>query len=71
MCCLYRELKGNILLDKGYCNKNLKSEIVLVSITKLYTTACIMALHKVSKLSLDDKISQYLTDYILKACTYI
>ncbi|XMB66770.1 serine hydrolase [Mycoplasmatota bacterium zrk1] len=39
---------------------------MLASITKLYTTACIMSLHKESKLSLDDKISQYLMEDILK-----
>ena len=65
-CVLYIEnSKGDILLDKSYGNKNSESQIVLASITKLYTTACILALYDAKKLSLDDKIAKYLSKDIL------
>ncbi len=66
-CVAYIESsKGDVLLDKGYGNKNSDSAIVLASVTKLYTTACILALDNTKKLSLDDKIAKYLDEDTLR-----
>jgi D-alanyl-D-alanine carboxypeptidase len=48
---------GNLSTEKQY---------FIASTTKLYTTAIILLLRSAQKLTLDDKISQYLPDAILK-----
>ncbi|MEK4062470.1 MULTISPECIES: serine hydrolase domain-containing protein [Paenibacillus] len=45
--------------SKGYGGKELNSPLLMASITKLFTTACILILVEQGKLSLDEKISKY------------
>ncbi|MGI6119534.1 MAG: serine hydrolase domain-containing protein [Desulfosporosinus sp.] len=56
---------GDFSYNKGYGGKDLDSPLLMASITKLFTTTCILALHEQGKLSLDDKISKYLDNAIL------
>lgn len=58
--------KGDFSFSKGYGGKELNSPLLMASITKLLTTACILILSEQGKLSLDEKIAKYFSDSILK-----
>jgi methionine-R-sulfoxide reductase len=45
--------------SKGYGGRKLNSPLLMASITKLFTTTCILLLLEQGKLSLDDKVAQY------------
>lgn len=51
--------------NQGYGNKNIDSPILMASITKLFTTTCILALQEQNMLSLDDKITNYFDNSVL------
>ncbi len=51
--------------NQGYGNKNIDSPILMASITKLFTTTCILALQEQDMLSLDDKITNYFDNSVL------
>ncbi|GAB4030804.1 serine hydrolase [Spirosoma gilvum] len=63
--------QGSVLLKKGYGWRNASSQIPndstsiyqLGSITKTFTAAAILQLQEEKKLSVTDKVSQYLPDY--------
>lgn len=55
--------KGDFSLSFGYGGKNINSPLLMASITKLFTTTCILILQEQKKLSLDD----YVADYFDKA----
>lgn len=55
---------GSISWSKGY-NRNIDSPILMASITKLFTTTCILILREQNKLSLDDKLSNYVDKNIV------
>ena len=45
--------------SKGYGGKELDSSMLMASITKLFTTTCVLILQQQGKLSLDDKLGKY------------
>jgi len=61
---LLENTEGSISWNKGY-NKNIDSPMLMASITKLFITTCILILKEQGKLSLQDKISDYLDKSIL------
>ncbi|MEG0944533.1 MAG: serine hydrolase, partial [Angelakisella sp.] len=56
---------GDFTLCKEY-NRTIDSPMLMASITKLFTTTCILAMLQEKKLSLQDKISQYLNHEAIK-----
>lgn len=56
---------GNFSYNSGYGGKNLDSPMVIASITKLFTSACILTLLEQGRLSLDDKLTKYFDEMIL------
>lgn len=66
-CTLYIEDgSGDFSYKNSYGGKELDSPFFIASITKLFTTACILKLYEEGKLSLNYKISNYVRDDILK-----
>lgn len=61
---LIENADGSISWNKGY-NRNVDSPMLMASITKLFITTCILILKEQGKLSLQDKISDYLDESIL------
>ncbi len=57
--------KGDFSFYQGYDGKDIDSPMLMASITKLFTTACIFVLQEEGRLSLDDKIKNYLDDSVL------
>lgn len=57
---------GDFSFHKGYKGKEIDSPMITASITKLFTTTCILILLEQEKLSLDDKLSNYLDNSLLK-----
>jgi len=57
--CLIENLSGDFSWNKGYGGRHENSPLLMASITKLFTTACILALETESKLSLEDKAVNY------------
>ena len=56
---------GDFSYSRGYGGKELDSPLLMASITKLFTTTCILALQEQGKLSLDDKITKYIDNTVL------
>lgn len=56
---------GDFSYLKKHGGKDLDSPLLMASITKLFTTACVFALREQGKLSLDDGIAKYFDDAIL------
>ena len=54
------DTNGDFSWSKGYGGKELDSPLLMASITKLFTTACILILQEQGKLSLNNKISQFI-----------
>ncbi len=66
-CVLHVEnTQGDFSYNKGYGGKDINSPFVIASITKLFTTTCILVLNEQKSLSLSDKISDYIDDSILR-----
>lgn len=63
---LIESTNGEFSLCKGYGGKGLNSPFLMASITKLFTTTCILILLEQGKLSLDDRISEYFDENIIK-----
>lgn len=57
---------GDFSYNKGYGGKDIDSPLLMASITKLFTTTCVLALREQGKLSLDDKITKYFDDSVLE-----
>jgi CubicO group peptidase (beta-lactamase class C family) len=53
---------GDFSYSNSYGGKELNSPLLMASITKLFTTTCILALQEQERLSLTDKISDYFDD---------
>lgn len=65
-CVLYVEnTNGDFSYSNGYGGKDLNSPLLMASITKLFTTTCILALQEQERLSLTDKVSDYFNDTIM------
>ncbi|WP_339315299.1 serine hydrolase domain-containing protein [Paenibacillus sp. FSL R10-2734] len=56
---------GDFSYSKGYGGKNIDSPMLMASITKLFTTTCILALLEMGKLSLEDRLSKYFDNAVL------
>lgn len=56
---LIEYLSGNLSFSKGYGGKDINSPLLMASITKLFTTTCILILLEQGKLSLKNKITGY------------
>lgn len=64
---LYLEnTKGDFSNICEYGGKNIDTPLLMASITKLFTTTCILIMNERKLLSLDDKICQYFSDSIIK-----
>ena len=59
-CVLFIEnTNGDFSFKSEYGGKNIDAPLLMASITKLFTTACILILREQGKLSLDDEITEY------------
>ena len=59
-CVLFIEnSNGDFSYKNDYGDKHVDSPLLMASITKLFTTACILILREQGKLSLDDEITEY------------
>lgn len=56
---------GDFTYEKSYGDKDIRSPFLMASITKLFTTTCILKFLEQNRLSLDDKISKYINHHIL------
>jgi D-alanyl-D-alanine carboxypeptidase len=56
---------GDFSWTKGYGGKDIDSPLLMASITKLFTTTCILVLQEQGKLSLDEKITKYFSNSVL------
>lgn len=57
---LIESANGKFSFCKGYGGKEIDSPFLMASITKLFTTTCILILQEQGKLSLNDKIIKYI-----------
>jgi len=57
--------KGDFSINYGYGGRNIDSPLLMASITKLFTTACVLILQEHKKLSLDDFVSDYFDKAVL------
>lgn len=57
---------GSFSENYGYGNRTIDSPMICASVTKMFTTACVLKLCDEGKLSLDDKISDYFTEEQMK-----
>ncbi|WP_312644994.1 serine hydrolase [Hydrogenoanaerobacterium sp.] len=67
-CSLHIEnTEGNFSWSKGYGGRSLDSPMVLTSVSKLFTTTCILNLIQQGKLSLQDNLSEFFDSEILQS----
>ena len=65
-CVLFIEnTNGDFSYKNDYGHKHLDSPLLMASITKLFTTTCILILREQGKLSLDDEITEYVDSITL------
>ena len=57
---------GDFSENYGYGGRDIDSPIIIASVTKMFTTTCILKLCEEGQLSLDDKISLYIDDETLQ-----
>jgi len=57
---LVENTQGDFSVNCGYGGKDIHSPFFTASVTKLFVTSCILVLREQNKLSLDNKISDYL-----------
>jgi CubicO group peptidase (beta-lactamase class C family) len=57
---LVENTQGDFSVNCGYGGKDIHSPMFTASVTKLFVTSCILILREQNKLSLDNKISDYL-----------
>jgi D-alanyl-D-alanine carboxypeptidase len=58
---------GDFSYSKGYGGKDMDSPMLMASITKLFTTTCILALLEKGELSLEDRLSKYIDKALLSS----
>lgn len=63
---LVENSKGDFSESYGYGGKNISSPLYLASVTKLFTTACILILQEQKKLSFDNYLKEYFSEEELK-----
>jgi D-alanyl-D-alanine carboxypeptidase len=64
--CFIENGSGDFAWSKGYGGKELESPMLMASITKLFTTTCIIKLLEGSQLKLTDKVVEYLVPEMLE-----
>ena len=64
--CFIENGAGDFTFSKGYGGKELETPFLMASVTKLFTTTCIVKLLEASKIKLEDKIAQYFEAETLK-----
>ncbi|WP_202623864.1 serine hydrolase domain-containing protein [Sporotomaculum syntrophicum] len=57
---------GDFSYSKGHGGRDIDSPLLMASITKLFTTSCILALQEQGRLSLDDGIAKYFDKAVLE-----
>ncbi|GIP39908.1 D-Ala-D-Ala carboxypeptidase [Paenibacillus sp. J31TS4] len=57
---------GSFSWSRGYAGKEVDSPLLMASITKLFTTSCLLTLRERGKLSLDDPLSAYFAPSLLE-----
>jgi CubicO group peptidase (beta-lactamase class C family) len=57
---------GDFSYSTGYGGKELDSPLLMASVTKLFTTTCILALEEQGRLSFDDKVTKYFDRAVLR-----
>ena len=57
---------GDFSYMLGYAGEDISSPFVLASVTKLFTTACVLTLRDQGRLRLDDRLGDYLDEAVLK-----
>ncbi len=57
---------GDFSYSGGYGGRDLDSPLLMASVTKLFTTACILALREQGRLSLDDTVANYFDPAVLR-----
>lgn len=62
---LIESANGDFSFCKGYGGKRIDTPFLMASITKLFTTTCILILQEQGKLSLNDKIIRYIDSNVL------
>ena len=62
---LVENSQNNFSVNCGYGSKDIDSPLLMASVTKLFTTTCILILQEQKKLSLDQKIGVYFDKTIL------
>lgn len=62
---LLEDGRGEFSYSVGYGGKKVDTPFLMASITKLFTSTCILILREQGKLSLDDEISKYLEEKTL------
>lgn len=63
---LVENTKGDFSYSVGYGGKDANSLLIMASITKLFTTTCILILEEQGKISLNDKLTKYFDNSILE-----
>lgn len=56
---------GDLSYQNGYGGRDVDSPLLMASITKLFTTACILILLEQGKLTLEDKVTKYFDSQLL------
>ncbi len=64
--CFIENGKGDYSWSRSYGGKELETPLLLASVTKLFTTTCIIKLLELSKLKLSDKIIKYFEPEMLR-----
>ncbi|MDI6876312.1 MAG: serine hydrolase domain-containing protein [Methanomicrobiales archaeon] len=57
---------GDFSYSRGCGGRDLDSPLLMASVTKLFTTACILALREQGRLSLDDTVANYFDPAVLR-----
>ena len=63
---LIENTKGDFRIEKGYGGRSAHSPMLTASVAKLFVTVCILIFKEQGKLKLDDKLTVYFKDDILK-----
>ncbi|WP_153732784.1 serine hydrolase domain-containing protein [Sporosarcina obsidiansis] len=63
---LVENTNGDFSCSKGYGKKDIDTPLLMASITKLFTTTCILILKEQGELSLDDEVTKYFSEDILR-----
>ena len=63
---LVEDSTGNFSESIGYGGRDIDTPMIMASITKMFTTACVLKLCEENRMSLDDKLTLYFNDNELK-----